>query len=240
MTTRAAVATGLPVHQTGHWDSASPYAGTPVSWMHSLRTAGHEVVSIGKLHFRSAEDDNGFTDEILPMHVVGGVGWTVSLLRENLPDYSASAAELAADVGVGPSSYTDYDLAITAAALSAVVLGRAFGLSDQLIASLAPKSVTAPIAMGIAEQIGGITAIAAVLAVVTGITGAVVVTPLFTRLGFMDWRARGFAVGVTCHGIGTAHAFQVHTIAGIFATIGMALNGLFSSVLLPFLFLWQL
>ena len=78
--TRAAVATGLPVHQTGHWDSASPYAGTPDSWMHALRTAGHEVVSIGKLHFRSAEDDNGFTDEILPIHVVGGVGWTVGLL----------------------------------------------------------------------------------------------------------------------------------------------------------------
>ena len=114
--TRAAVATGQPVHRTGHWDSASPYAGAPESWMHHLRAAGHEVVSIGKLHFRSAEDDNGFSQEILPMHVVGGVGWTVGLLRETLPDYSPSAAELAADVGVGSSSYTDYDLAITDAA----------------------------------------------------------------------------------------------------------------------------
>ena len=121
------------------------------------------------------------------------------------------------------------------AALSAVFLAKAFGLSDALVASLAPKSVTAPIAMGIAEQIGGITSIAAVLAVVTGITGAVIVTPLFSRLGFTDWRARGFAVGVTCHGIGTAHAFQVHAIAGTFATIGMALNGVFSSVVLPVL-----
>ena len=120
-----------------------------------------------------------------------------------------------------------------AAALSAVILAKTFGLSDVLVASLAPKSVTAPIAMGIAEQLGGLTAIAAVLAVVTGITGAVMVTPLFTRLGFSDWRAQGFAVGVTCHGIGTAHAFQVHAIAGTFATIGMALNGLFSSVVLP-------
>ena len=84
--------------------------------MHSLRAAGHEVVSIGKLHFRSAEDDNGFSQEILPMHVVGGVGWTIGLLRETLPDYSPSAAELAVDVGVGSSSYTDYDLAITDAA----------------------------------------------------------------------------------------------------------------------------
>ena len=77
-----------------------------------------------------------------------------------------------------------------AAALSAVVLAKGFGLSDALVASLAPKSVTAPIAMGIAEQLGGITSIAAVLAVVTGITGAVIVTPLLTRLGFTDWRAR--------------------------------------------------
>ena len=119
------------------------------------------------------------------------------------------------------------------AALSAVLLARGFGLSDQLVASLAPKSVTAPIAMGIAEQIGGITSIAAVLAVITGITGAVIVTPLFTKLGLADWRARGFAVGVTCHGIGTAHAFQIHPVAGTFATIGMALNGLFSSAVLP-------
>ena len=124
-----------------------------------------------------------------------------------------------------------------AAALSAVVLAKGFGLSDALVASLAPKSVTAPIAMGIAEQLGGITSIAAVLAVVTGIIGAVIVTPLLTRLGFTDWRARGFAVGVTCHGIGTAHAFQVHPIAGTFATIGMALNGVFSSVVLPVLLL---
>lgn len=119
------------------------------------------------------------------------------------------------------------------AALSAVLLAQGLGLSDQLVASLAPKSVTAPIAMGIAEQLGGITSIAAVLAVITGITGAVIVTPLFSKLGFTDWRARGFAVGVTCHGIGTAHAFQVHPVAGTFATIGMALNGVFSSAVLP-------
>jgi len=110
--TRAAVATGDWVHKTGHWDSATPYAGHPQSWMGALRATGREVVSIGKLHFRSGENDNGFSQEILPMHVVGGVGWAVGLLRENPPPYD-SAAELAGDVGVGPSTYTDYDLAIT-------------------------------------------------------------------------------------------------------------------------------
>ncbi|WP_109312623.1 sulfatase-like hydrolase/transferase [Ruegeria sp. AU67] len=113
--TRAALATGDWVHTTGNWDSATPYDGHPRSWMRQLRDAGREVVSVGKLHFRSNEDDNGFSREILPMHVVGGVGWAVGLLRENPPDYD-SASELAGDVGVGPSTYTDYDLDIAAAA----------------------------------------------------------------------------------------------------------------------------
>ena len=113
--TRAAIACGDHVHRTGYWDSATPYDGARRSWMHDLRDAGHDVVSIGKLHFRSGKDDNGFSEEILPMHVVGGVGWAIGLLREDAPDYDA-AAELAADVGQGPSSYTDYDLAITEAA----------------------------------------------------------------------------------------------------------------------------
>ena len=80
-----------------------------------VRDADHDMASIGKLHFRSCEDDNGFSEEILPMHVVGGVGWMAALLREDPPAYGA-AAELAADSGAGSSSYTDYDLAITTAA----------------------------------------------------------------------------------------------------------------------------
>jgi len=113
--TRAAIACGDHVHNTGYWDSATPYDGTQRSWMRQLRDAGIEVVSIGKLHFRSGKDDNGFTEEILPMHVVGSVGWAVGLLRKNPPDY-AVASELADGVGVGTSAYTDYDLAITEAA----------------------------------------------------------------------------------------------------------------------------
>lgn len=113
--TRAAIACGDHVHNTGYWDSATPYDGTQRSWMRQLRDAGIEVVSIGKLHFRSGKDDNGFTEEILPMHVVGSVGWAVGLLRKNPPVYDA-ASELADGVGVGTSTYTDYDLAITEAA----------------------------------------------------------------------------------------------------------------------------
>ena len=113
--TRAALACGDYVHRTGFWDSATPYDGSAATWMHRVRDAGHEMVSIGKLHFHSGEDDNGFSEEILPMHVVGGVGWMAALLRKDPPAFDA-AAELAADRGPGSSNYTDYDLAITAAA----------------------------------------------------------------------------------------------------------------------------
>lgn len=112
--TRAALACGDYVHKIRHWDSATPYDGTIRSWMHQLRDQGIKTTSIGKLHFQSSDNDNGFSEEILPMHVVGGVGWAVGLLRENPPDYD-SASELAEQVGSGSSSYTDYDLEITKA-----------------------------------------------------------------------------------------------------------------------------
>ena len=113
--TRAALACGDHVHRIRYWDSATPYDGARISWMHRLRAAGLDVTSIGKLHFRSGADDNGFSREVLPMHVVGGVGWPIGLLRENAPAFEGTV-ELAGDVGAGPSSYTDYDLAITDAA----------------------------------------------------------------------------------------------------------------------------
>lgn len=114
--TRASIATGDYVHKIGNWDSATPYCGKKRSWMRHLRDQGVDVSSIGKLHFRSSEDDNGFVEEILPMHVVSGIGWTIGLLREDTPKYDSSF-ELSADVGQGKSTYTDYDLAITDATI---------------------------------------------------------------------------------------------------------------------------
>jgi choline-sulfatase len=114
--TRASIATGDYVHKIGNWDSATPYCGKKRSWMRHLRDQGVDVSSIGKLHFRSSDDDNGFVEEILPMHVVGGVGWTIGLLREDTPKYDSSF-ELSADVGQGKSTYTDYDLEITDATI---------------------------------------------------------------------------------------------------------------------------
>ncbi len=119
---------------------------------------------------------------------------------------------------------------VTAAA-SAVAIAWLFGAPREILASLAPKSVTAPIAMELAKSLGGIPALAAVLVIATGITGAIIVTPLMNALKIRNYAARGFAAGVASHGIGTARAFQVSELAGTFAGIAMGLNGALTSLL---------
>ena len=126
------------------------------------------------------------------------------------------------------------------AAGSAILLAQAFGLPTEVILSLAPKSTTAPVALGVSEAIGGLPALTAVLVILTGIIGAVIVTPLMGLLRIEDWRARGFSVGVASHGIGTARAFQVNPTAGAYAGIAMALNALLTSMIVPVLVRWLL
>ena len=119
------------------------------------------------------------------------------------------------------------------AMLSAVGIAWVLGVRGETLLSLAPKSATAPVAMGVSEAIGGSPTLTAVLVILTGIVGAIVATPLLNAIRITDWRARGFAVGVAAHGIGTARAFQVHPTAGAFAGIGMGLNALVTAVLAP-------
>ncbi len=119
------------------------------------------------------------------------------------------------------------------AILSALGVAYAMGIRGDILVSIAPKSVTAPVALGISESLGGEPTLTAVLVILTGVMGAVMATPLLNRLGVSDWRARGFAVGVASHGIGTARAFQVNETAGAFAGIGMGLNALLTTVLAP-------
>jgi predicted murein hydrolase (TIGR00659 family) len=118
---------------------------------------------------------------------------------------------------------------------SAVAIAWALGAPAEILASLAAKSVTAPIAMALTESIRGIPALAAVLVVLTGILGSVIVTPLMNALGIDDYAARGFAVGIASHGIGTARAFQVSEEAGTFAGIAMGLNGALTALVFALL-----
>lgn len=124
------------------------------------------------------------------------------------------------------------------AILSAVIAARFFGASTATQLSLAPKSVTTPIAMGIAEKIGGIPSLTAVLVIMTGILGAVAARTLFDALRIKDDAVRGFAMGVASHGIGTARAFQINEQTGAFAALAMGLNGALTALLLPAIARW--
>ena len=122
---------------------------------------------------------------------------------------------------------------------SAVAIAWALGASPATLLSLAPKSVTTPIAMGIADKIGGLPALAAVFAVTTGVIGATLGKYVLDALRVTDWRVRGFALGIAAHGIGTARAFQVNARAGAFAGLAFGLHGALAALLFPLLY-WLL
>jgi len=122
--------------------------------------------------------------------------------------------------------------------VAAVGVARLLGASLPTQLSLAPKSVTTPIAMGIAERLGGIPSLTAVMVIVTGILGAAGGRYVFDALRVRDPAVRGFAMGVASHGIGTARAFQVSELSGAFAALAMGLNGALTALLLPLLARW--
>lgn len=107
------------------------------------------------------------------------------------------------------------------------------GLTGEITLSLLPKSATAPVAMAVSERVGGIPSISMCAVLLTGITGAVIVTPLFNLFRFRNWTARGFAAGLTAHGIGTARAYQVNNEAGVYAALALALAALLQGIVLP-------
>lgn len=119
------------------------------------------------------------------------------------------------------------------AASSAVVVAWALGASFQTVISLAPKSVTTPIAMGVAERLGGLPSLTAVLVILSGILGAIAGPGLLKLVGVRDDRAVGVAMGTASHGIGTARALLSGEVAGAFSGLAMGLNGLATAILLP-------
>jgi predicted murein hydrolase (TIGR00659 family) len=128
-------------------------------------------------------------------------------------------------------------LALAAGSLTAIVsavgIAWALGAPHAVMASLAPKSATTPIAMGIAALVGGIPSLTAVIVVSTGILTAIVAAPLARLLRIKDHAAHGFAAGLAGHGIATARAFHDGPLAGTFAGLALALNGILTAVLVP-------
>ena len=117
--------------------------------------------------------------------------------------------------------------------VSAVGIAKLLGADAAIIGGFYAKSVTAPIAMGVAERINVSPTLTAVFAVTTGILGAILVRFVLDAIGSKAWWQRGFAVGVAAHGIGTSRAFSVHPEAGTYASLGMGLHGVLGAVLIP-------
>ncbi|GHU15688.1 membrane protein [Betaproteobacteria bacterium] len=124
--------------------------------------------------------------------------------------------------------------------ISAVLLARCMGASVPTLLSISTKAATTPIAMGIAEHIGGIPSLAVGMVIIAGISGAMGYRFLCKRIGVHDPVAQGFAVGLAAHGVGTARALQVDPQSGAFAALAMSLNGLLTALLAPLLLPWLL
>lgn len=116
---------------------------------------------------------------------------------------------------------------------STVALSHAFGLTPTITASLAPKSTTAAVAMAISSNSNGDPALTAAVVILTGICGAIIVTPMMNAMRIKDFRARGFAVGLASHGIGTVRAYSVDPVAGLFSSIALGLNAILTSLIVP-------
>jgi len=142
----------------------------------------------------------------------------------NAAHIRGAAGGIAAGVAVGA----------TVACASAVGIAWALGAPDDLVRSIAPKSVTTPIAIGISQEVGGHPSLTAVLVIASGITGAMISGRLYDWIGVRDWEARGLATGIASHGIGTAQMLSVNETAGAFAGLAIGLTGLFTAVVLPF------
>ena len=223
--------------------AASPLAGLTLTlvayqlglWLHSraresplINPVLIAICTVAALLYASDTDYSTYFDGAQFVHFLLGpatVALAVPLYRQ-FDRVRQSAGALLAALLTG---------SLTAAA-SAVAIGWAFDGSMATLLSLAPKSVTTPIAMGIAEELGGLPSLTAVLVILTGIIGAVLGTTVLRAVGVRDEQATGFAIGLAAHGIGTARALQLGEVAGAFAGLAMGLNGLATAVLLPLLY----
>lgn len=136
----------------------------------------------------------------------------------------AAATGIAAGIIVGA----------TVACAGAVGIAWALGAPDDVLRTIAPKSVTTPIAIGISQEIGGHPSLTAVLVITSGIIGAMISCRIYELVGVCDWEARGLATGIAAHGIGTAQMLSVNESAGAFAGLAIGLTGLFTAIVLPF------
>jgi putative effector of murein hydrolase len=154
----------------------------------------------------------------------------------------ALAVPLAVNLGHVRRSLHGVGLALLAGSLTSILSGlaivRMLGGDHAVAFSMAPKAVTTPIALGVAQQVGGIPALSAALAIAGGIVAAIVGRTLLRWLRVDDWRAHGLAAGVAGSGIASAQVAPLNGMAAAFAALGIGLNGLLTALLVPLLALW--
>ncbi|HEX6442445.1 MAG TPA: LrgB family protein [Stellaceae bacterium] len=144
-------------------------------------------------------------------------------IYDNLDRIRHSAAAILAAIAAGA----------TIAAVGAVGIAWWLGASPEVVRSIAPKSVTTPIAIGISQEIGGLPSMTVVLVIITGVLGAMLCGRFFDLIGVRDSDARGVAAGVAGHGIATAQILTTSRTGAAFAALAMGLTGLFTAFLLP-------
>ncbi len=125
-----------------------------------------------------------------------------------------------------------------AAPLCAVTLASLFGADPLTLLSLTPKSVTTPIALGIAKEIGALGELTAGVVIFTGVVGAIAGPRLLSLIGVNDERLQGFTLGINAHGVGTARAFDISPLCGAFSSLALGLTGVLTALTLPTLLLW--
>ena len=126
----------------------------------------------------------------------------------------------------------------TAHLIVSVLLAKLLRLDKVIVLSLAPKSVTTPIAVGIAKIINGEPSLTAAFVIATGITGAVLTPVLLNLTKIHSPLARGLAYGTSAHGIGTAAAWLEGNIHGSMSGVAMGLAGIYTSIAAPFFVHW--
>lgn len=116
---------------------------------------------------------------------------------------------------------------------SAVLIAYWLGASPETLLSLAPKSITTPVAMSVADEIGGLTTLATGAVVLTAVVGICAGPVIFKWLNITDPRIWGFCLGISAHGVGTARSFELNATAGAFSSLALCLTGTFSAVMIP-------
>lgn len=124
--------------------------------------------------------------------------------------------------------------------VSVVVFAWMFGASEKVIISLAPKSVTTPIAIKVSEALGGIPPLTAAVVVTVGIFGSVVGVQFLKLMKITKPESIGLAMGTAAHGLGTATVTPMGERHSAMGGLAIAINGLITALISPYLVEWFL